>query len=133
MDGASGGFRGGGGHTRPVPPLKHFCTIAPPPFFVHVSPLLKRKKKMFRNTEMCRIPPPPFGTCATFDAGGAPKKGRSTPPPPRLSELFWDLRDFRDWRRSKKQTVFCAPPPFNKILDPPLDGAMERWDEGKCM
>ena len=29
---------------------------------------------MCRNTEMFRTPPPPFGTCATIDFGGAPKK-----------------------------------------------------------
>ena len=103
--------------------------MCPPPPFWNV-------KKMFRNTEMCRISPPPVWDLRDSRRWWrSEKKGRSTPPPsPRLSELFWDLRDFRGWRRSKnKQTVFCALPPFIKILDPPLDGAMERWEEGKWM
>ena len=35
-------------------------------------------------------------------------------------QLFWDLREFRGWRRSEKNRVCCAPPPFLKFLDPPL-------------
>ena len=54
MDGASGGFRGGGGGEGtpgpcPMPPLWNI--------FVQL--------------------PPPFGTCATLDAGGAPEKKKS--------------------------------------------------------
>ena len=106
----NGGFRGGGAHPEtflyicPPPP---FCTCASPPFWN-----LKKKK-----TEMCRrIPPPPrapFGTCATLDAGGAPKKKVSESPPPPAHQLFWDLRDFRGWRRSEKKKK-CVVPPFFK-------------------
>ena len=121
---------GGGGHTRPVPPpLKLFCTIAPPPFW--------NVKKMFRNTEMCRISPPPPPPPDLRDSRRwwrSEKKGRNPPPP--LIRVFLGLaRLSRLARRSKKLTVFCAPPPpiYHKILDPPLDGAMERWEEGKWM
>ena len=129
MDGASGGFRGGG-TPGPCPPLWNcFVQLPPPPFW--------NVKKMFRNTEMCRISPPPprLGLARLSTLVALRKKGRNPPPPPpRLSELFLGLaRLSRLARRSKKLTVFCAPPPFIKILDPPLDGAMERWEEGKWM
>ena len=78
---------------------------------------------------MCRIRPPfPFGTCATLDAGGAPKKKDSPPPPPPppAHQLFWDLRDFRGWRRSEKNSVLCPPPPFFSWIRP-CEGGWREW------
>ena len=94
---------GGGAHpARAPPPLKLFCTIAPPPFW--------NVKKMFRNTEMCRIspPPPPPPVWDLRDSRRwwrSEKKGRNPPPPPpppAYQSFFWDLRDFRGWRGGQK-------------------------------
>ena len=117
----SGGFRGG--HSRPVPPLlKHF-SINAPPFCTCAPPFetLKKKKKKkgvwFRPAipRLLLYPPPP-----PPDVDGAPKKKVSESPPPPAYQLFWDLREFRGWRRSEKKTVCSLPPPFLKFLDPPV-------------
>ena len=66
---------------------------------------------MCRNTEMCRIPPPPprlgLARLSTLVALREEKKVSEFPPPR------------SGWRRSKKKQ--CVVPPFKKILDPPLD------------
>ena len=129
LAGAVADLGGGGGTPGPCPPLlKPISTFAPPPFCTCAPPLFKPKKKMCRNTEMCRIPPPPppFGTCATLDAGGAPKKKSvgvpPPPPPPPAHQLFWDLRDFRGWRRSEKSQCVVPPPLFFKSWIRPCAG-----------
>ena len=108
----SGGFRGGTAGTCPPPLLKHL-SINAPPFFVHVPPLLKPKKKKvsdsarlypgcylpppppprrrWRSKKKCRSPPPPplisfFGTCASFEAGGAAVRKKQYVVPP-LSQI----------------------------------------------
>ena len=109
-----GGFRGGGGHSRLVPPplLKKisinappFCTCAPPPL---LKPKKKKEKK--KGVWFCRAIPwllltPPR---RRWRSG---KKSVGVNPPPPAYQLFWDLREFRDWQRSEKKTVCCAPPP----------------------
>ena len=98
----SGGFwGGGGGHTRPVPPL------------------LKPKKTPINVSVHINVsdsPPPPliswFGTCATFDAGGAPEKKCRIPPPPLpLISFFGTCATFEAGGAAvrKKKTVCCAP------------------------
>ena len=93
----SGGFRGAHPARAPPPPFWDFFLQLPPPLFVHVRPLLKPKKKKkhkcvgTQNSEMFRIPPHPFGTCATLDAGGAPRKKKCQSPllcPLSLTFLF---------------------------------------------
>ena len=75
---------------------------------------------MCRNTEMCRIPPPPpFGTCATIDFGGAPKKKSVGVPPPPLSSFFGTCATFEAGGGPEKKPSVVPPPPF-EILDPPL-------------
>ena len=104
-----------------------------PPLFVHVPPpfeTLKKKKKR------CLIPPG-YTLVATYppppppDVDGAPKKKVSESPPPAY-QLFWDLREFRGWRRSEKNSMLC--PPFLKFLDPPVHGDVLKlhvWEEKK--
>ena len=66
---------GGGGHSRPVPPLlKHF-SINAPPFCTCAPPFEKKKKKKKKVSDSarlypgCYLPPPP-----PPDVDGAPKK-----------------------------------------------------------
>ena len=63
---------------------------------------------MCRNTEMCRIlPPPPVWDLRDYlDAGGAPKKKVSESPPPK-----------------KKNSVVAPPPPL-------LKSWIRSWDHG---
>ena len=98
--------------------LEHRNVSDPPP-----PPVwdLRDYRLWWRSEKKCRSNPPPpppppplssfFGTCATLDAGGAPKKSVGVPPPP-AHQLFWDLRDFRGWRRSGKKTPSVVPPLF---------------------
>ena len=60
----------------------------------------------FESEKKCRSPPPPpllislFGTCATFDAGGAPKKKcRSPPPPPPHNPLRIGAHGYNDTKK----------------------------------
>ena len=70
MDGASGGFRGGG-HTRPVPP--------PPPFEIVLyncpPPLLKRKKNVSEHRNVSDLPPPRLGLARLSMLVALRKKG----------------------------------------------------------
>ena len=51
------------------------------------------------------------------DVDGAPEKksvgvpSPPPPPPPPLISCFWDLREFRGWRRSEKNSMVVPPPP----------------------
>ena len=104
---------GGGGHTRPVPPL------------------LKRKKNVSEHRNVSDLPPPPFETCATLDAGGAPKKRVVIHSDKRgaYQSFFLGLaRLSRLARRSNKLTVFVPPPPLLKSWIRPW---MEPWRDGR--
>ena len=127
---------GGGAHpARAPPPFEIFLYNCPPPFCT--PPLLKPKEnnnktEMCRNTEMCRLPPPPsvwdlrdyrrwWRSDNFFFVGVAP------PPPSPACQLFWDLRDSRRWWRSerkkagggpKKNSVVPPPPFFKSCIRP---------------
>ena len=66
----------------------------------------------------CRLSLPPphtygtfFGTCATFDAGGAPKKRCRSPPPPRSSAFLGLARPSGLAMRRSEKTIWRSPPP----------------------
>ena len=61
-------------------------------------------------------PPPPHLGLARLSTLVALRRKKVSP---HAHQLFWDLRDFRGWRRSEKKPQCCAPP-FFIILDPPL-------------
>ena len=130
MDGASGGFRGGGGAHSARAPLWN-C-------FVQMPPLLKRKKNVSEHRNVSDLPPPPPPVWDLRDSRRwwrSEKKGRNPPPPPPpplIRPFFGTCATFEAGAVKKINSVLC-PPPFIKILDPPLDGAMERWEEGKWM
>ena len=117
----SGGFRGG--TPGPCPPFETFFYNCPPPLFVHVPPPPfenLKKKKMCQNTEMFRIPP-------VWDLRDyrlwwrSEKKSVGVPPPPPLrSSAFLGLARLSRLAAVRKKNQCCAPPPFLKILDPPL-------------
>ena len=84
---------------------------------------------------MCRSPPPPpcssafLGLARLSRLAAVRKKCRSLPPPPPPSpahQLFWDLRDFRGWRRSEKK---CRRPPPPLFLIP---GSAPGYVTGFC-
>ena len=83
-----------------------FCTCSPP-FDPPPPPVwdLRNYRLWWRSEKKCC-----WGTCATLDAGGAPRKKVLESPPPR-SSAFGDLHDFRGWRRSRKKKG-CPPPPL---------------------
>ena len=97
----------GGAHPACAPLLlRPFCTIAPPPLFVH-GPLLKPKKKKKKKKKKCvgYPPPTPFGTCAWSECRSPPR-----PPPPRLS-AFLGLARLSTLVALRKKSVGVPPPP----------------------
>ena len=77
------------------------CRIPPPPPPPRLG--LARLSTLVRSEKVVGVPPPPplpplfsfFGTCATFEAGGAPVREKSVvPPPPPLFENPGSAPDF---------------------------------------
>ena len=76
----------------PVPPFWNFYVHLPPPPFCTCAPppLFKPKKKTHKKHINVSDSPPPFGTCATLDADGAPEKKVSEGTPSDFSgHQYW--------------------------------------------
>ena len=146
----SGGFRGGGAHPARAPPLLIPFSKLVPPFFIHACmcfppPFWNLKKTKNINVSEHRNvsdSPPPFGTCATIEFGGAPKKklcrSPPPPPPPRSSAFFLDLRDSRRWWCSEKSVLVPpSPPPPPPLISffgtcATFEAAWRRSGKNKC-
>ena len=104
----SGGFRGG--HSRPVPPPFETFFYKCPPFLYMCPPFWNLQKKKVADSARlypgCYLPPPPPRRRWRSEKKSV---GVPPPPPPPAYQLFWDLREFRGWRRSEKKQYVMPP------------------------
>ena len=114
----------GGAQPARAPPFEIFFYKCPPflymcPPFWNLKKKKKKKKKVSDSARLypgCYLPPPPP------DVDGAPEKKVWESPP--LISFFGTCASFEAGGGPKKTSMLC--PPFLKFLDPPLIHTMEQ-------